>query len=153
MYKRQGQQGVPVPGLDGGNAPAAAGPKGVQDGLEHGRVGAVAQKGVDPRLDAGGHQSLVVLLVGVPLSVVELHRPHRPGKDGQGIGPAEQGNTGVGLSAPADGVHVQIPVSYTHLNFFVVASSIPFASAAPTLPTEPAAAAAGLRRGPQNRCV
>ena len=102
-----GKEGVPVPGLHGGDALAAVLTNGLGGGGEDGGVGAVAGEGGDAGVYAGGHQNLIIPLVGELVAVVELYRPHRAGEDGQVVGLAEQGKPGVHRAVFADGVHIQ----------------------------------------------
>ena len=105
-----GEQGVPVPGLHRGDPLAPVGPDGLGGGGEDGGVGAVAGEGGDPGLDAGGDQDLVILLVGELVAVMELHRAHRTGEDGQVVGLAEERAAGVHRAVGADRVHIQADV-------------------------------------------
>ena len=102
-----GEESIPVPGLHSGDALAAVFTDGLGRRRKDGRVGSVAGEGGNAGLDAGGHQNLIVALVGELVAVVELYRPHRAGKDGQVIGLAEEREAGIHRAVGADGVHVQ----------------------------------------------
>ena len=73
--------GLQIPGLDRGHAPAvglADRPRGV---FHHLRRQPVAGESRDPLLPAGGNQNLVIGHVVVFIAVVLAHRADRPGKE------------------------------------------------------------------------
>ena len=95
-----------VPGLHGGDAPAIHLPNGLGSALHHGGVDAVAGEGQDAGVRAGGDQNIVIAHVVVFIAVVELHRAHGCGEDGQVHLMAEEVIRGVHAGVFADGVHV-----------------------------------------------
>ena len=95
------------PGLHGGDALAAVGADGGGGSGKDLRVGAVAGEGGDAGLGAGGNQDVVVLQVVVLISVMEVYRAHRAGKDGQVILLTEKVEFGVHRAVFTDGVHVE----------------------------------------------
>ncbi len=102
-----GVQGIPVPGLHRGDAPAPGGADGGSGGGEHIRVGAVASEGGNACIRTGGDQDVVVLHVVELVPIVEVHRAHRAGKDGELISLAKEREAGVHRFVLADGVHVE----------------------------------------------
>ena len=116
----QGQllpDGLQVPGLDGRHAPAVLLLQSSGGGFHDGGVGSVSGEGGDARLRTGGHQDVIVGQVVVLVSVVELHRPHGGGEDGEVHLLPEEGEGGVHGFVLTDGIHVDAEL----LPFLVVA--------------------------------
>ena len=101
-----GENGIPVPGLDGGHTAAARFFDGGQRALHHGGIGAVAGKGGNAGTLTGGYQNVVVSQVVVQLAVVQFHGAHRRCHNGRCKCLAEEGKGGIHRLVLADGVHV-----------------------------------------------
>ena len=102
-----GEQGVPVPGLHRGDAPAPGGADGGGGGGEYVRIGAVAGEGGDACVRTGGDQDIIVLHVVELVPIVEIHRAHGTGEDGELIGLAKEREAGVHRLVLTDGIHVE----------------------------------------------
>ena len=93
--------------LEGEDAPAPGGADGGGGGGEYVRIGAVAGEGGDACVRTGGDQDIIVLHVVELVPIVEIHRAHGTGEDGELIGLAKEREAGVHRLVLTDGIHVE----------------------------------------------